>query len=163
MYEIRSLEDVGTEQSRTAGAVPAQVHKTTGFSECILWPYAAVPPGYGRLAIKGKVHHVTRLSATLFHGEPPIDKPYAAHGPCHNPACFNPHHLHWSSNAENQADRVRDRTADLGEKNHRSKLTAKDVLAIRASKESKTKLASIYKVDSANIRSILARKTWKHV
>lgn len=50
-----------------------------------------------------------------------------------------------------------------GQKNAMSKLTEKDILEIRNSKESQRKLAERYGVTQGSISNIKLQKTWKHV
>lgn len=50
-----------------------------------------------------------------------------------------------------------------GEKQHSSKLSESDVIAIRASSESERNIAKVYGVSSFAIHAIRKRKTWRHV
>jgi hypothetical protein len=61
------------------------------------------------------------------------------------------------------ADTVRDGTSRPGEKNHDAKLTAQQVLDIRASTKSQSKLAKEYGVGRQAIGKIIHRHNWKHI
>jgi ribosome-binding protein aMBF1 (putative translation factor) len=69
--------------------------------------------------------------------------------------------------AENQADRYRHGTLPHGEKSGTAKLTTANAIAIREEREAKgtliRTLAQRYGVSMFTIRSVLTRKTWKHV
>ncbi len=84
---------------------------------------------------------------------------------CDNPCCINPDHLILGTQADNVADReARGRRKDInGEKIGTSKLTAAQVLEIRASNLSYAELAKIFNVDKSNIAAIKTGKSWKHL
>jgi len=106
-----------------------------------------------------KVH---RLVALAFLGQPPTPRHQVAHNdgiPANN--CVE--NLRWATAKENQHDRRRHGTASIGESNYRAKLTANDVLAIRASTARNCDLARMYGVSWSQIYSIRIRKTWKHL
>lgn len=106
-----------------------------------------------------KVH---RLVALAFLGQPPTPRHQVAHNdgcPANN--CVE--NLRWATARENQHDRRRHGTASVGEGNYRAKLTADDVLAIRASIERNCDLARAYGVSWSQIYSIRRRKTWRHI
>lgn len=71
--------------------------------------------------------------------------------------------LRWGTRIENAADAKDHGRLAIGEKAYGAKLTAKDVVAIRASTDSQGKLARQFGVSQTNISMIKVRKTWRHV
>ena len=71
-------------------------HKNYSGNECLKWPYAIGPDGYGRISVDGKIMNAHRFMCISAHGEPPPDKPVAAII-CGNPSCVNPNHLRWTT------------------------------------------------------------------
>ena len=74
--------------------------------------------------------------------------------------------LVWETQRENIARKREHGTEQIGEKANNVKLTTEDVVEIRRRHEfgeSKTALASAFSVTRANIRSIVLRKTWRHI
>lgn len=72
--------------------------------------------------------------------------------------------LEWSSGSDNErhAHRTGLKTG-RGSANSNAKLTAKDVLAIRASQETVAELAKRYGVGVSTIKNVLSGKSWSHV
>jgi H2-forming N5,N10-methylenetetrahydromethanopterin dehydrogenase-like enzyme len=97
-----------------------------------------------------------------------------AHGPipegmvvmhtCDNPPCYEVTHLVLGTMADNVRDSVakgRYHRAGLpGESNGRAKLTAADVVAIRASADPPAVLAPMYGVHPDTIHSVRSGRTW---
>tara|TARA_R110000868_G_scaffold8934_1_gene45335 strand:- start:268 stop:720 length:453 start_codon:yes stop_codon:yes gene_type:complete len=129
---------------------------------CWVWKRIKTSDGYGKVKWKGTMKIVHRVY-WLLSGRTISEGLEMCHGPCHNRACFNPEHLRPGTRTENEADRVRDGTDARGEKNVNAKLTAKQVLAIRASEKSQKELAEEYGVHNATISRIILRKDWKHI
>lgn len=101
--------------------------------ECVLWPYSKISGGYGRVRdpSTGTVRRVTHLALERRGHSRPFPKAEAAHGPCHNPACFNYRHLSWATRQENEAHKHRDGTTNRGERHGMAKLKESDVGRIR--------------------------------
>lgn len=99
----------------------------------------------------------------------PVDKPFALHS-CDNPACLNPNHLRWGTNAENMEDmasrgRGRNRP-QYGEENPMARLTAQSVTQIRSrldAGEPQKDIAMAFRVSRMTISEIARRKTWRHL
>lgn len=155
-------------------------------NDCWNWTACVDSGGYGMFRINGKSYRVPRLMWEITHGPINDSKMYVCHK-CDNRRCLNPKHLFLGTCKENIQDmwrKGRDSFANRatgirngkytkpectprGEKNGQSKLTVKDVLAIRTIYKpgfiSMHDLAKRYNVDAGNINCILKRKTWAHV
>lgn len=136
-------------------------------AECKLWPFAKVPGGYGVIQLRGHQHGVHRLACMIWNGPPKPDRPQAAHGECHDRACYNGLHLAWSDGPGQWMDQVRDGTAMLGAKNHATKLTPVMVREIRERYAEggvgQWDLALEYGIRQPAVSALLRRVTWKHV
>lgn len=121
--------------------------------------YRQVQLCFGGKIKQAKVH---RLVALAFLGEPPTPRHQVAHDNG-NPAINCVKNLRWATPKENQRDRQRHGKSSLGEANARAKVTAEDVLAIRASAARNCELARVYGVSWSQIDSIRRRKTWRHI
>lgn len=86
---------------------------------------------------------------------------------CDIPECVNPAHLRAGSHGDNMRDRQnRDRTVLpllKGQNCPWAKLTAPDVIAIRASAERPVDLSARYRVNESTIRKILKGERWANV
>lgn len=134
--------------------------------ECMLWPYAAAR-GYGQVWLDGRAQAVHVLACIAHHGPRPPGME-AAHGPCHNPRCWNGRHLSWRTTAQNHGeDRLRDGTHPRGEGNPKAKLTADDVRAIRAEYArggvSLRDLGARYGIYFTTVGAIVRRQKWAHI
>ena len=101
-------------------------------NECIEWPFSK-NRGYGQLGFNGNFYKAHRLICEMEHGEPPADKPQAAHS-CGNAKCVNPNHLSWSNQSDNHKDRRRHGTAATNKYGSRTRLSVEQIDYIRSVK-----------------------------
>ena len=93
----------------------------------------------------------------------------AAHGPCHNPACYNPQHLSWRTIRENSADRRRDNSIPdrKGSKHPLARLTEEQVLEIYDlawhSSFLQQEIASQFGVTQSQVWNIKHGRKWAHL
>ena len=133
--------------------------------ECWLWTANKSNKGYGFFQMEGKNRAAHRVAFYLTHGAwPVLDVLHS----CDVPACVNPAHLREGTHRENMIEmHMRNRAAiRLGEANAASKLSNRDVLAIKARLElgePSTRLAEEFSVDKSSINNIRRGKTWKHI
>lgn len=130
-------------------------------SECILWPFARHPNGYGAIRHKGLSTFPHRVMCRLTHGEPDDEKMEAAHS-CGEKLCCNPRHLRWATHCENEADKVDHGTTIRGERQWKSRLTADDVRSIRLlfSTKSDIQIANKFGVSPNSIYAIRTGYSW---
>lgn len=162
-----------------------RVDRSEGPDACWRWTGAIEASGYGRLTDYWKKHSAHRLAYVFEHGEVPEGK-NVCHS-CDNRWCVNPAHLWAGTQRENVADMMAKGRANRpgpinplrGEAAPVAKLTAADVLAIRAaytnrrSAGAKTHrgdapcsirgLAEQYGVSTGAIHAIIQRRTWTHL
>lgn len=138
-----------------------------GVNECWLWTGAINRLGYGTIGRgKGKHDRAHRVAYEIHYG--PI--PEGAHilHSCDVRRCVNPIHLRAGTHAENMREmRERGRqNPPSGERNALAKLSAEQVLAIRARRaagERQIALAREYGIDKSQVWNIVTRKVWKHI
>lgn len=130
--------------------------------ECIIWPFSVGSHGYGQLRVNGVPLLVHTLACIEHHGPRPKKGMEAAHTCGNNRKCFNGRHLIWKTKPENQADRLRDGTHQLGSQNTQAKLTEDDVRTIREllKHQSHRSIARQYNVSPATIDDLAAGRTW---
>lgn len=132
-------------------------------TDCLFWPYGRDVNGYGTIWHGGKQCGVHRLACIAAHGEPPSKGHQAAHD-CGNGhlGCCNPRHLSWKTKAENQADRSRHGTHQLGEQNAVAKLTADAVREIRALRGvmPQADIGKRYGIQQVHVGRIQRRERW---
>jgi hypothetical protein len=127
--------------------------------------------GYGQfechglrfLARKSSKRGSHQVSYEAFNGH--IPKGQVVRHTCDNSLCINPDHLILGTQADNVADReARGRRKGInGEMIGTSRLTAAQVLEIRASDLSYAQLAEKYGVDKSTIYCVKTGKSWKHL
>ena len=141
-----------------------------GRNQC--WPWVAKSVGrggYGVLsvgpAISRRLYRAPRIAYFLNTGQY-SDRLCVCHR-CDNPACCNPAHLFIATHGENLIDMRRKGRGAKGEQVGSARLTATQVLEIRARHSnggiSIRRLAMEYGVDPVTIFFIVHRKNWRHV
>lgn len=133
-------------------------------SGCWLWTDCLNQHGYGIIRVDKRNKIASRLSYELIHG--PIQSNMLVCHKCDNPACVNPDHLFIGTHKDNTTDMVIKGRVHLGERNHRSKLTNKDVLYIRSASskgETTVTLGKQFNVTRHLIGDIVRRKIWRHL
>lgn len=153
-----------TKKIADKGATEAFIRANTSYDGdgCLPWPYGLSDRGYGLAVIGGVQKPASRWMCILAHGEPPTLRHQAAHN-CGNPICVNPRHLRWATHRENMGDRNAHGTDNVGERNGRTKLTAEDVIAIRAAPPDLKPLMEKYGMSKHGISKIRSGKRWGHV
>lgn len=156
-----------------------KVDKTPGRGprgNCWLWRGALIRGRYGQLKVNEKRMYAHRFAYELHFGLIP-EVPGEYHGMCvcHScdvPQCVNPAHLFLGTNAENMADRNRKGRQsrgpahgawERGEKNRQAKLTAAEVLAIRADTRLLAVVAEDFAIAQSTVSNIRNRKSWTHL
>lgn len=142
-------------------------HKDYRGDGCLIWPYAKLPDGYGRLNFRGLSMRASRAMCILAHGQPPSDLHQAAHS-CGKggDACVHPEHVRWATPVENMQDAVEQGTISHGEARPMAILTDVAVADIRvrvSQGEGQAALAREYNVSVGTLNEVVLYKTWKHV
>lgn len=134
-------------------------HVTFSSDDCLIWPFARMHTGYGRVWLNGRLQVASRAMCELAHGNPPSRNYYAAHS-CGKgrDGCVNPKHLSWKTRLENEADKRAHGTVARGEKNGRAKLSDADVMRIRelAGAVPQKELAAMFGVSPSLISMVIA-------
>lgn len=131
---------------------------------CWEWQGYRDPVGYGRICRTLMHRHAWKLA----HGDIPVG--LCVLHRCDNPPCVNVDHLFLGT----QADNLRDMTAKgrrrhghpVGEQSCLAKLTAEQVLAIRAraaTGERQAHLAREYGITRQGVYRIVRRLCWRHL
>lgn len=139
---------------------------------CWLWNGSRNADGYGRLKQQAKWVRAHRFAYRLVHGPLP-DGLLVCHR-CDVRNCCNPDHLFLGTSRDNNRDMIEKGRArfqgavglNRGEANARAKLSAADVVAIRAAHsagEGISALARRYGLHKSGIFMIVHRRAWKHV
>lgn len=131
-------------------------------SGCWLWTGRFDDKGYGRIKYAGRVFGAHRKAFEAAYGPINSSELYVCHR-CDNPACVNPNHMFLGTSKDNMLDAAAKGRTLSGERNAAARLTASDVLAIRASNLKDTDLAKQYGVAHATVYFARTGVTWKHL
>jgi hypothetical protein len=137
-------------------------------SGCRLWLGRMDGVGYGMVWVgAGKSRGAHVMAWEIANGRSvPKDMCVCHH--CDVRACVEPSHLFIGTKADNNADMTRKGRArriggPKGELHYYSKLTERDVLAIRADVRNPKVVASDYDVHWSVIYQVKQRRRWKHI
>ena len=126
---------------------------------CWQWRSHTDKDGYGILPGANKNTRSHRLSYEIHIGEIPEGLIVCHH--CDNPGCVNPDHLFVGTPKDNAHDALQKGRHYIGEKNGRSKLTAKNVKEILNSNMNGQQLAEKFGVTRSTINNVRRGVTWK--
>lgn len=134
-------------------------------NECREW-IGRNEKGYGRTSYRNKEYLVHRLVWEKENG--PIPKGMYICHKCDNPKCVELNHLFLGTSQDNTDDKIKKNRSNprKGEKVNTSKLKENEVKIIRYLGKigvHPKKICPFFNTDVSNIRSIIRRKTWKHV
>lgn len=127
---------------------------------CIMWIGNTHPTGYGYFGYTedGVKYFVRahRYMCRIAHGEPPTDKPEAAHS-CGKAGCINPKHLSWKTSSENKLDCRGHGTQVRNPRGNRPTITDEQVAEMRslAGTMTQAKLAARYGISEKTVWGIL--------
>ncbi len=144
-----------------------KVERIPDEDSCWLWLAYVAPDGYGAFGLRGRSPHAHRVAYELTYGAIPTGL-HVLHR-CDNPRCVRPDHLFLGTNIDNirDMDAKSRRRVGVGERQALAKLTEAAVRDIRAQhatgKASVAQLAQLFEVHENTLRSVVQRKTWKHV
>lgn len=140
---------------------------------CWLWTGARDADGYGRFRTGGskakRMWNAHRFAWTLTYGLIPKGRQVLHNCPDgDNPSCVNPAHLWLGDQKANIQDcwRKGRHKRRPGELSPVSKLTADQVLAIRAARDAGvpgTEVARLYGISVQHVCTIFKRRTWRHL
>lgn len=150
------------EDERSWQRFMAKIQKTPG---CWIWVGASAGDGYGMFIRGGRQFMAHRLAYGAFVG--PIQNGMVIMHVCDVRRCVNPDHLRAGTPQENVADKVAKNRHAKGETSGQARLTASQVLEIRAAyipwKIGYGRLAKRYGVTREAIKDVVLRRTWAHV
>jgi hypothetical protein len=133
-------------------------------SGCWLWTASVNHKGYGEIGVRASRIDVAHRVSWRLHRGPIPDGLLVLHK-CDVRCCVNPDHLFLGTNDDNMEDMRRKGRARgfKGEMNCRCRLTAGQVLAIRADRRLQREIAADYGVLPNHISNIKNRVVWSHL
>jgi len=133
-------------------------------SGCWNWQRHRNDKGYGQTFFRGKLWLAHRVAYVRAFGDLP--NYVVIRHDCDNRACVNPSHLRLGTQADNIADCVAKGRNQRGETNGHAKLTAAQVIEIRAADwrgVTRRQIGRRYGVSPATISRVLIGSHWKSV
>lgn len=146
----------------------ACIDRSGGPEACWPWIGKCQTGGYGRFEGGSKLKRRSclahRLAWTLKNG--PIPKGLNILHSCDNPPCCNPAHLFVGTHRDNMADMTAKGRSTHGDRNGRARLTAAEVLEIRAAwaaGRNQCQIARSFGVTNSQVHLIVTGKSWGHL
>lgn len=143
-----------------------QDHVSYSSDECLKWPFAYYPTGYGLINLnplnkKSKATMASRYMCFLANGNPPTKDYQAAHS-CGNghKGCVNPKHLSWKTRSDNEKDKIIHGTSNRGSGNGQSILDEEKVIQIRNSTKNRGLIAEEFGVSLSTVYDIKSKRSW---
>ena len=136
-----------------------------GPNECWLWQGAKERHGYGHFRANGKDHRAHKYAWELANGKP-FPKGMDAMHSCDVKGCVNPAHVRPATHAENMADCHAKMRHAYGERNHKAKLTAAQVIEIRRLRKEGLKLRELserFPISQTVVQQICSGRKWRHL
>lgn len=131
---------------------------TINENECWIWNLSKDTDGYGLFGLsRNDIIRAHRFSYEYFIDKIPNNL-LVCHK-CDTPSCVNPDHLFVGTQQDNINDASQKNRMTYGEKHYFSKLTNKQVLEIKNSKEDTYTLANKYNISISQIKRILNYKS----
>lgn len=128
---------------------------------CIVWD-GARSNGYGQLYWKGRQIGAHRASWQASNGKKVPSGLLVCHH-CDNRLCINSEHLFLGTPRQNSADMIAKNRQAKGDHVGTSKLSKKEVLMIRRSKQNISQIARTFGISRGNVRFIRQGITWAHL
>lgn len=165
MSEAHSTPRISSEQftSKQIASFWARV-STDGLDVCWPWMRCCTRSGYGQVRFSKQRYRTSRLAYCFTRGEVPEDT-HVLHS-CDNPPCCNPTHLFSGNHQANMTDAVNKGRIPVGEANGRSKIDsdkAKEMRLLHSLGWSFVAIAVFSDVTVTTVRSVVFRRTWRHV
>lgn len=167
LSEGKTWQALNTQEKVDAAKKPAMLErfwakvKKGGPDDCWTWTGSTSARGYGQTSFGGFSMFAHRVSWMIHFGPIPADM-YVLHR-CDNPPCINPNHLFLGTNQDNYDDRDAKGRVAHGERAAKAKLTAAQVMDIRASDEPDSVLGRRYGVYASTIRCARDGTKWKRL
>jgi hypothetical protein len=130
---------------------------------CLTWPFSRTLAGYPIIRINGMTNIASRVICRRTHGEPPSVKYHAAHS-CGNgdKGCVNKRHIFWKTPKDNNGDKLAHGTDNRGQKHGNAKLSADDVLQMRALRGilTNSEIARKFNISPSHVTIIFKGEQW---
>ena len=134
--------------------------------ECVVWPFARNPSGYGSVQFNGRQMIASRACCIIHNGPPKNETMQAAHS-CGNGSngCVNPKHLRWATPLENTREKHAHGTSPVGSRHPSAIITEADVVEIRRlwGEVKPSELSLKYGIRPSQVRAVATKRAWRHV